>query len=288
MAVFIDLYERYNTVTDWGAVKANVDGVILKYSDGYGEAAVPAANYVEQCVKYDIPYTGYHFAEGAVVSAELETFNNALNKYGATLPFQALDYEYGTVNTNWAKAFCQQLKQPMVYSPSTWLQTMQPKTWGFPCYVWGAGSTEHYSGVYDLWQVAGTVPGITGSVDKDLVYNQALEASVMTDPMNDSIEVFDATGKQLPSVTVSAAIQNMYGMMFYGSPTSPWNGPSVVKQLKSLVESLAALENQVEDIQTVVDSLKGLDAANIAAAVTASFEEQGSISIVPKTPPASN
>lgn len=69
MALVIDLYKKYNAVTNWSALRGAVDAAYIKYSDGAGPAAVTADDYTAGCRGSGIPYGGYHFAEPGSATA---------------------------------------------------------------------------------------------------------------------------------------------------------------------------------------------------------------------------
>jgi len=268
----VDLYERYNKVTDWNALKNAVSGVIIKYTDGKGEALTSAANYVAKCKQLNIPYTGYHFAENGDVATELSAFETALRTYGHTLPFAALDFEHADV-PSWAQQFCAQLSvQPMLYAPTTWLQIIRPDLWSRHTYVWSAGDSSHYTGRADLHQVDGPMPGVSGTVDIDNIINTAiLGGSTMTAPDYGNTDVSPKgtafNGRVINGSTPYAEIAALWQQSFFGSDTSGTLGnlPGVFPTIYDISTKVDQLAAAVAAISSKLDQ-----AMNVAGTYTAS------------------
>jgi len=244
----VDLYARYNQVTDWNALKNAVSGVLLKYTDGNHEAVTSPTDYVAKCKQYNIPYTGYHFCENGDVNAELAAFEAALRKYGHTLPFAALDFEHADV-PSWAQQFCAQLSvQPMMYAPTTWLENIRPDLWARHTYVWSAGNPEHYTGRTEVQQVAGTIPGISGAVDVDNIINPTImEGPNMTAPDYGNIDMSPASagfnGTMINGSTPYRQITALWQQSFFGSDTSGdlGNEPGVFPTIYDIATKVDAL-----------------------------------------------
>ena len=199
MSRVIDL-SKYNTVSDFGAVANNVDGVIIRAGyRGYGSGkVVQDAKFVEfalACKEKGIPF-GIYFMSQAINIAEAEeeaqfaaTF---ADQYGASLPL-FIDSEDGDGTTKVVradglskedrtaivKAFCEKIsscgKEAGVYTSESWFksnldydQIKQYKIW---CAKYGTNDgtaqTSPALEKVDMWQYTskGSISGIEGSVD---------------------------------------------------------------------------------------------------------------------------
>lgn len=97
MAKGLDLYERYNKVTDWKKVKeSGVEFIWFKATDGAGKATVPADNYVREARRAGIPFGGYHFAQKRMPINQATVFINELWRLNALDIIPALDIENNT------------------------------------------------------------------------------------------------------------------------------------------------------------------------------------------------
>lgn len=94
MARGLDLYQRYNTVRNWQAVKAaGCSWVWLKVTDGFGKAIVAADAYTRGAKSVGIPVGGYHFAQKGDPRRQARVFADELNRLGAVDIIPALDIE---------------------------------------------------------------------------------------------------------------------------------------------------------------------------------------------------
>jgi GH25 family lysozyme M1 (1,4-beta-N-acetylmuramidase) len=215
MALLVDLYGQYNTVTDWAALAKAVDGAYLKYSDGGGGARTPADAYVANCRAHGILWGGYHFAEPGDPALQAEVFVGACQRLGGELA-PALDLESGGIPDAarpwFANTFLQRVHRnfPVVvlYASTSWLATLKPENWGYRWLrIWAAeygtntGTRQdirHYTGQVDLHQYTsfGQIPGVTGHVDLDHTDNlPALRLAATTTPLRHDEE----TTMQLPA-----------------------------------------------------------------------------------------
>lgn len=94
MALGIDIY-RYQTVTDWNAVKRHgVSFVYVKGSDGGGPAQVRADNQVRGAQSVEIPVGLYHYAQlTPSPEAQADVLTGEIRRLGATGLPPALDLE---------------------------------------------------------------------------------------------------------------------------------------------------------------------------------------------------
>ncbi|MCG8916955.1 glycoside hydrolase family 25 protein [Actinokineospora sp. PR83] len=189
----IDIYGRYQTVTDWWAVRgAGVRFAWVKASDGGGPALVRADALVAGARSVGIAVGLYHFAQkspGPEVQAGV--LAGEVSRLGARGVVPALDMEDNAgAGLRWSVAeareygtrFLHRLRElgydrTAIYSSVGQLGQWRPEGWGVPeLVIWAArygsnnGSNQGlggYSGRVDVHQYTsvGRVPGISGSVD---------------------------------------------------------------------------------------------------------------------------
>jgi GH25 family lysozyme M1 (1,4-beta-N-acetylmuramidase) len=184
MPLIVDLYQKYNPVTSWSALRGHVDAAYIKYSNGNGPAQVTADSYVAGCKSAGIPYGGYHFAEAGDPIRQADVFVGQYRKLGGQLA-PALDLETGDIplaqRAGFARAFLERVHQsyPRValYASTSWLAALRPDTWPYDWDVtWAAeygvnnglrNAMRHYAGRVDLHQFTsnGRAPGTSGAVD---------------------------------------------------------------------------------------------------------------------------
>jgi GH25 family lysozyme M1 (1,4-beta-N-acetylmuramidase) len=182
--LLVDLYQRWNRVTDWKALSRAVSGSYIKYSDGIGGAQVPADTYVTGCRNHGIPHGGYHFAQAGDAVAQARTFLAQYRRLGGHLA-PALDLESGEIpvaaRAGFARRFLETVHEayPVVvlYASGSWLASLKPDAWPYPwdrtwCAEYGPNNGSrnaitHYRGRVDLHQYTsvGRIAGVTGDVD---------------------------------------------------------------------------------------------------------------------------
>lgn len=223
----VDIYEKYNLVTDWDVLKASVDGAYVKGSDGGGPPSVSAFNYVRQCLARDIPVGVYHFAQ-KTPSARIQA--NVLSErvyslHSLRLP-PALDLEdseqSGVWSANAAREFTLEFTDQLrvngfhdvtVYGNRSMLDRMKIDQWLQPwMYVWlaeyGPNDGDWHKPKYtrtrvDLHQYTstGNCGGIRGWVDLNLLNNPSMILGANTVELADKIRMWD--GKE---ITVGQAL----------------------------------------------------------------------------------
>lgn len=187
----IDISE-FNTVTDWDAVKKNVDAVIIRAlrRDSRSGALIFDKKYIKHrkaCKAHNIPYSLYYFTEDiteaeAIEAADMMIYTlRDIAKYIAPvfIDTEHIDAEARAdkidkaTRTACVKAFCKRLQAAGIpagiYSNTSWLNNNLDMS-QLPFSIWVAewGTTApSYTGDWCLWQYtnAGTVSGITGNVD---------------------------------------------------------------------------------------------------------------------------
>ena len=198
MAKGIDIYSRYQTVTNWPAVKASgVSYVWVKLSDGSGlpnGGRNPGDGQVTGAKAAGIPVGGYHFSQPGSAERQADIFIAEVRRLGATGLVPMLDLEDNPPKSNkanipdsqkkaWGIAFCRQVAshgfRPGVYMNNALAKLLRPDTWGITgLAIWIArygAKPDAAAGRYDVHQYssAGSVPGITGSVDLNESYTTA-------------------------------------------------------------------------------------------------------------------
>lgn len=209
MALGIDVYSRFQAVTDWQAVKAHGVGfVYVKLTDGAGlpnggrntgGALVAGAN------KAGIPVGGYHFVQASPSpEAQADLFVAEVRRTGATGCAPMLDLEdnpRGSAAPNipdhrkrdFAVRFCKRVAEhgfrPGVYLNNALAKLLRPDTWDVPgLVIWIArygARPDTAAGRYDLHQYSDTghVPGIrASSVDLNESYTNAHLTSAAAKP----------------------------------------------------------------------------------------------------------
>lgn len=188
---------------DWKVVKENVDGIILRIGyRGYGSSGSLKMDskfkeYANNCVKYNIPFGVYWFAQEITELESIETAKyiaNILKNYKLSYPIY-YDVEYSgaknntgradslrkNTRTNCAVAFCEEIKKlgyiAGVYASEDWfnnkLDFHKLKDYSIWCSKWNNddGTASLRPNIkYNIWQYTskGTIQGIKGNVDISL------------------------------------------------------------------------------------------------------------------------
>jgi GH25 family lysozyme M1 (1,4-beta-N-acetylmuramidase) len=201
MALGVDLYDRYQDVADWWAVRRHgVTFVYLKGTDGGGPATVRADAFVRGATSVGLPIGLYHYAQLAPPpETQADMLVAEVRRLGATGLPPALDLE-GPFHTaplptavSFAKRFLDRVRAHgyrwvTLYANTSFLGRLQPDSWGIPgLVVWAASygindGTRHrysYPGRVDIHQYTdvGRVPGISGSVDLNESLTNVLDAN---------------------------------------------------------------------------------------------------------------
>lgn len=186
----IDLYERYNPVTDWTALARGIAWGWLKATDGTGRAAIPADRYVEGFRRMGRPWGLYHFAQPGDPEEQAHTFIAEHRRLGWVADdyhiIPALDMERGTIplteRVSFARTFLEVMHRELsvyeaLYANTSWLRQLQPDTWPYEWdRTWAAEygpndgqphAIRGYTGRVDAHQFTskGTMAGVQGWVD---------------------------------------------------------------------------------------------------------------------------
>lgn len=199
-------FSKYNTITDWNAVKANCDGIILRcgvrgYSAGNIKIDAKFPEFAEKCRNLDIPFGLYFMSQAITEQDGLEeaAFSVALaNQYGATLPI-FIDSEDGdgtprqvradglgrSARTSICIAFCDAVqatgRKAGVYASESWFNSKLNFAELRQFVIWAAKYGKNTGGLctkitlpkHDLHQYTskGIVPGVSGHCDVSLAYS---------------------------------------------------------------------------------------------------------------------
>lgn len=191
MTVGVDIY-RYQTVTDYQALKRAVGWAWVKLTDGTGPAQVRGDRQVNGCRAAGIPVGGYHYAQLGDPIRQATVFLSEVERLAATNIAPALDlespFEPNASTRDFGIRFCREVARrghrPCVYMSASWAGALRPDQWSIPgMVIWIAAYggndpggydigdppkvTRYYSGRYDVHQHSSTatVPGISGQVD---------------------------------------------------------------------------------------------------------------------------
>lgn len=188
MSTAIDVYQQYNDVTDWHAVKASGVGYAwVKLTDGRGPATVRGDAYVAAARGAGIAVGGYHYAHGAQTpEVQAQVLAGELIRLDVLDIAPMLDLEDGTIRypENFRTRFWQQFLQILpvsrvaTYANEYWWKTFLSPTLVVPNeLIWIASygpndGTDHGCTIpFDIHQYTsvGSVPGIVGPVDLSTV-----------------------------------------------------------------------------------------------------------------------
>jgi len=220
VAFGIDIYDRYQDVTDWRVVRdAGVRFCIIKATDGGGRAVAPADAFVRGARSVGIPVGLYHYAQlspGPEIQADV--LNAEFRRLGPVQLPPVLDLE-GDFHlkagdspatrtqkisraVDFARRFATRLSacghpRVLLYVNTSFLSSLRPHTWGLPgLLVWAADygpndgrrhpDLSPYTGPVAIHQYTdrGRVPGITGNVD----LNESL-TDILEDEMANADEI---------------------------------------------------------------------------------------------------
>lgn len=219
MAFGIDVYDRYQDVTDWRRVRdAGVRFCIIKATDGGGRAFAPADALVRGARSVGIPVGLYHYAQlSPSPEIQADVLATEVRRLGPIQLPPVLDLE-GDFHlkagdspatrtqkigraVEFGRRFLGRLAsgdgRVMVYANTSLLAQLRPHTWGLPgLLVWAADygpndgrrhpDLSPYTGPVAIHQYTdrGHVPGIAGAVD----LNESL-IDILEDDMPNAEEI---------------------------------------------------------------------------------------------------
>jgi GH25 family lysozyme M1 (1,4-beta-N-acetylmuramidase) len=207
MALGIDVY-RYQTVTDWAAVKRHgVSFVYVKGTDGGGPARVRADDQVNGAKAVGLPVGLYHYAQlSPSPEVQADVLTGEIRRVGASDLSPALDLEAPFVPNAAARQFAYRFLDKLrangfeivtLYANTSMLTGIGAATLEIPgLRIWAANygpnnglrNPMSYRGRVDIHQYTsvGQVPGITGSVDLNEAITTFLEDSVSVRDVTES------------------------------------------------------------------------------------------------------
>lgn len=205
MALGIDVY-RYQTVTDWAAVKRHgVSFVYVKGTDGGGPARVRADSQVNGAKAVGLPVGLYHYAQlSPSPEVQADVLTGEVRRLGAADLPPALDLEDPFLPNAAARQFAHRFLNKMrangfeivtLYANTSMLAGIGSLE--IPgLRIWAANygpnnghrNPMSYRGRVDIHQYtsAGRVPGITGSVDLNEAITTVLEDGVSVRDVTES------------------------------------------------------------------------------------------------------
>lgn len=287
MALGIDIYRSFQTVTNWQSVKnASVTYVYVKLSDGGGTPVGGRGdNEVNGAKSVGIPVGGYHFVQANPgASAQADILINEVVRLGATGCVPMLDLEDNPAGSSlpnipdsqkrgFAVAFCQRVAargfRPGVYMNNALAKTLRPDQWGIPnLVIWIArygAKPDAAAGRYDLHQYSssGSIAGITArGIDLDESYTNnhlTTEAPDMDQNQAMQLDYLFKVFQRYPAGAPNGAIVN-----------GVWTGDGAefARKVDAAVSVLSAKVDGLTAAVAALSSNPNLDAATVRQIVT--------------------
>jgi lysozyme len=206
MALGIDLYRKYQSVTDWNAVRNHGVGFAwVKLTDGGGIAtAGSGAAMVDGARAAGIPVGGYHYAQlSPSPETQAEVFIREVRRTGAVGCTPMLDLEAPFAPDAGAADFAHRFMRrvaalgfrPGIYYNNAFAKRLRADQWPENPVVWIArygARPDPEAGRYDIHQYSssGTVPGVIASgVDLNDSYTNAHLIGAAPTPGKDPISM---------------------------------------------------------------------------------------------------
>jgi GH25 family lysozyme M1 (1,4-beta-N-acetylmuramidase) len=227
MALGIDIYRSFQTVTSWPAVQgAGVEFVYVKLSDGGGmPVGGTGDNEVNGAKSVGIPVGGYHFVQASPApETQADILLGEVERLGATGCVPMLDLEDNPSSSSlpnipdnqkaaFGTAFCNRVAargfRPGVYLNNALAKIIRPDTWAVPdLVIWIArygARPDAAAGRYDIHQYSssGSISGISArGVDLDWSYTDAYLTSHLTEEDMPDRELLPTDGARTRSVTL--------------------------------------------------------------------------------------
>lgn len=277
MGLGVDIY-RYQTVTDWNAVKRNgTQFVIVKGTDGGGPAIVRADSQVRGAKSVGLPVGLYHYAQlSPSPEAQADVLCTEVARLGAVGVPPALDLEdphpATRASRDFAIRFLRRVRangfpHVIIYGNTSMLEAIDVESLGVDgTLIWEANFGPNDGRRHALpvkpwtrhihqYTSSGTVPGISGRVD----LNESLAAIPGPEGVTDDMALTDkVTWKTGQSVTVADILAEMYiaARGLRGQPT--FDGDTDTVQLPPLVNLRAAIGGLEDDEAKVLAALQGV------------------------------
>lgn len=291
----IDIYRKFQTVTDWNSVKAHGVGYVwTKVTDGGGVAtAGPADAIVAGAKSAGIPVGGYHYAQlSPSPERQAEVFVAEVRRLGADglVPMLDLEAPFGANDAarDFGIRFCRRVAElgfrPGVYMNNAFARILRPDLWVGSPVLWIAryGARPDYR--YDVHQYSssGAVPGISaGSVDLNESYTNnhlAQGADDMFDqPDRDKLNLLASVSLNTPDINGD----HKAGDISLGD-FRQWqfeNGRAIAAQLAALTATVSALaKDSALDEATVTRIVQDAVKQNLAITGTVNIGPAGGAS----------
>lgn len=265
MGLGIDIY-RYQTVTDWDAVKRHgVAFVYVKGTDGGAPAIVRADNQVRGARSVGIPVGLYHYAQlTPSPEAQADMLTGEVRRLGATGLPPALDLEDphkpGGAARDFAARFLRRMRANGFDRVTLYANTSMLTGIGAPAMfdkdpsvvIWAAGygvndGKRHpltYKGRVDIHQYTsvGAVPGISGLVDLNESFTDITSSRGADVELGDKIKFWDGF-----EITVSEALGGSWQLAnnLSARPTRPGGQADTTPWITQLFSELAALRSDL-------------------------------------------
>lgn len=179
----IDVSEHQGTI-NWGTVKGNIDGAIIRCGYGDNIASQDDAQWkrnADECTRLGIPFGVYLYSYAtteAQARSEAEHVLRCISGYNLSYPVYLDLEEPGTQNGAISRAniFGDIIEAAGyscgVYANTNWWTNYLVGLERFTKWVAQYNSVCTYNGSYDIWQYTsgGSVPGISGRVDMNHCY----------------------------------------------------------------------------------------------------------------------
>jgi len=292
MTLGIDLYDRYQDVTDWPAVRDyGVRFCIIKATDGSGRAVTPADAFVRGARSVAIPVGLYHYAQlspnpeiqADVLNAELRRLSPihlppVLDLEGDFHPKPTDSPATRTQKINhaidFARHFATRLSacghpRVLLYANTSFLAQLLPHTWGLPgLLIWAADYGPNdghrhpdlapYTGPVAIHQYTdrGRVPGITSTVD--LNHTNTLENLVRTLTTEDLDAIRAAIRDTAPTAVWSMPIPE--GGTLTAPIGHPWEAWSYLRNVPASI--LAAINDLRDDEAAIITAVREIVTAD--------------------------
>lgn len=205
---------KHQGAIDWSKLAPTLEFIILRSSVGTN-ADSRYREYVDGCVRYDVPYHAYHYIKATNESeARTEAKTMATATEGTSPLFYVIDAEYGSIPAKDARAICEAFEDGLRHyigvniRVALYIGHHLYRSWALDysryAYVWiprygtNTGNPQTRPDYpCDLWQYTskGTAPGISGDVDLDMIISDKPMSFFTGKPDKEDKTMF--TGKQL-------------------------------------------------------------------------------------------
>jgi GH25 family lysozyme M1 (1,4-beta-N-acetylmuramidase) len=263
----LDVYGRYNKVTNWTQVNGAKDFVWIKVSDGTGlHNAVGASydyGYVGDARAAGLSTGGYHYAQFGDPVAQANLFIDRCETLGCVQIAPMLDLESPFVANqdaiNFAIAFCRRViergHKPALYANNSMLSVIRgPFKAAVPnSYVVVARYGANPTVVWDNWQFtsSGSCPGVVGNVDLDtgiFPANDGGSGGNMALDNDDKNWLVNALGHSAGGMAGGNGVNDLHGWWYFDRFEGNANFAQVFFGMRDTVRAIAASISQLKDV----------------------------------------